>query len=298
MSIDHPQASRRALVLGGGGVAGIAWHVGMLAEFLEQGIELGAADLVIGTSAGSVAASALRFDQIASAYEIQVSPEAPDLPASGASAPALDMTTFRERIAALLEGAEDAQDARARLGAAAVAAAGESGESGDSVLVPMIEAQFPAEAGWPAAPLGVTVVDAITGEFRVLDASSGVPLPRAVAASCSVPLVFPPVDIEGRPHIDGGMRSATNTDVTEGYDTVLVLACGPEDPASPLGPQLDEAVETLRANGSSVLVLTADADALEAFGTNSMAATSRIPSAHAGRRQAHEVAASVREFWG
>ena len=50
----------RAVVLGGGGVAGIAWEVGVLATLLEHGIELNDADLVVGTSAGSVVGTALR----------------------------------------------------------------------------------------------------------------------------------------------------------------------------------------------------------------------------------------------
>src|ERR1700681_4453810 len=44
----------RALVLGGGGVTGIAWETGLLAGLAEAGIDLTSADLVVGTSAGSV----------------------------------------------------------------------------------------------------------------------------------------------------------------------------------------------------------------------------------------------------
>lgn len=294
MSNEQSSSPRRALVLGGGGVAGIAWHIGMMSELVARGADLGAADLVIGTSAGSVAGAVLRFGQVESAYDIQTSSDTPDLPAAGPIAPPLDMSTFRERVMTMIAGARDAQEARARLGTAALAMTAGAGES---ILVPTLEAQFPSALGWPAEPFGVCVVDATTGEFRVLDASSGVELPRAVAASCSVPLVFPPVDIEGRPHVDGGMRSATNADLADGYGKVLILACGPEDPANPLGPQLDEAVTGLRASGSDVLVLSADEVSLRAFGGNSLAASSRIPSAHAGRAQAAGIADEVLAFW-
>nr|WP_286343388.1 patatin-like phospholipase family protein [Frondihabitans sucicola] len=123
-----------------------------------------------------------------------------------------------------------------------------------------------------------------------------------MAASCSVPLVFPPVTIDGRAYVDGGMRSATNADVAAGYDRVLVLACGPEDPASPMGPQLDAAVASLRAGAdgsapSEVLVLTADEVSLAAFGPNSLADSSRVPSAEAGRAQAAGAADAVAAFW-
>ena len=48
-----PPNPTRALVLGGGGVTGIGWEVGLLAGLLDEGIDLRTADTVIGTSAGS-----------------------------------------------------------------------------------------------------------------------------------------------------------------------------------------------------------------------------------------------------
>ena len=43
---------RRALVLSGGGVTGIAWETGLIAGLAGLGIDLAAADVIIGTSAG------------------------------------------------------------------------------------------------------------------------------------------------------------------------------------------------------------------------------------------------------
>ncbi|GAA4684664.1 patatin-like phospholipase family protein [Frondihabitans cladoniiphilus] len=295
MTPESPESPRRAIVLGGGGIAGIAWHLGMLAELLDGGVPLGEADLVIGTSAGSVAGSILRFGQVQLVYSMQATADMPDLPSGDPTVAPVDMATFRDRLVTAIQGATSAEDARARLGRAAV----ESSAGGsESVLVSTLAAQFPALFGWPASALGICVVDATTGEFRVLDKSSGVALSRAVAASCSVPLVFPPVEIDGVPYIDGGARSATNADVVAGFDKVLVLSCGPEDPASPMGPQLDAAVAGLRNSGADVLLLGADADSLAAFGTNSLAPTSRVPSAQAGRRQAAGELDAVRAFWG
>ena len=45
---------RRALVLGGGGITGIAWETGLIAGLAALDIDLAAADVIIGTSAGSV----------------------------------------------------------------------------------------------------------------------------------------------------------------------------------------------------------------------------------------------------
>ncbi len=59
----------RGLVLGGGGVAGIAWETGLLAGVIAAGVDLGAADAVVGTSAGSVVAINLRAGAIDAAYD-------------------------------------------------------------------------------------------------------------------------------------------------------------------------------------------------------------------------------------
>jgi NTE family protein len=57
------------LVLGAGGITGIAWQLGILQELLEQGVDVGTADVVIGTSAGSVAGAiiASKIDLVAAA---------------------------------------------------------------------------------------------------------------------------------------------------------------------------------------------------------------------------------------
>src|SRR5579863_6891165 len=50
-------ASERALVLGGGGSAGNAWLIGVIAGLADAGLDVTGADLIIGTSAGSTAAA-------------------------------------------------------------------------------------------------------------------------------------------------------------------------------------------------------------------------------------------------
>jgi NTE family protein len=302
-------SSRRAIVLGGGGIAGIAWHLGVLSELIEQGVDVGSADLVVGTSAGSVAGAILRFGQVPAVYAAQAAaptptsptpPEAQGESAAGAAVSggaSVDMNDFGQRLAEVVSGAGSPEEARARLGQAAIAAT----EGTESPLIAQLGAQFPALFGWPPAPFAVCVVEAENGAFRIIDSSDGVPLSRAIAARCSVPLVFPPVEIEGVHYIDGGARSATNADVAEGYDRVLVLSCGDEDPRSPMGPQLGEAVAALEDGDggapSAVLVVTADDASRAAFGGNSLDDSSRVPSALAGRAQGASVADEVRSFW-
>ena len=124
----------------------------------------------------------------------------------------------------------------------------------------------------------------------------GVALLDAVAASCAVPLVYPPITIGGRRYIDGGMRSITNADLAAGCDTVLIVAPFPGTPGSPLGPSHEDEVAELRKT-AEVHVVLADEASLQAFGTNPLAPATREPSALAGRAQAAAVVEQLRAFW-
>ncbi|MCS6560339.1 patatin-like phospholipase family protein [Curtobacterium flaccumfaciens] len=286
--VSTPVPGSRALVLGGGGVAGIAWEVGVLVALQEAGVDLDAADLVVGTSAGSVVGAFVRNGAVQQAYDQQHTPA----PTTYQEPAPIDVEAVQQHIGAALQGATGEQDARARLGQAAQQVVG--GQSDDERTVTFGETLPSTE--WPEKPLAVTAVDATDGTFRLLTAADGVPLPRAVAASCSVPFVWTPVTIDGRPHVDGGVRSGTNADAAAGYERVLVIACGPEGP-SPCGPWLDVAVEALRAGGSSVEVVVADSASQQAFGTNSLSLATQAPSAEAGHAQGTAVAEQVAAFW-
>src|ERR1700735_1198031 len=112
----------QALVLGGGGVAGIAWMTGVLAGLADAGQDVTGADLLVGTSAGAAGAAAGRGGAAVDAlFERQVDPA---LQAREISVE-LDMEKFGAEFAALLTGmnsAESAQDAQRRVGAYALAA--------------------------------------------------------------------------------------------------------------------------------------------------------------------------------
>jgi NTE family protein len=158
----------------------------------------------------------------------------------------------------------------------------------------VIESRLPVHE-WPSARLRVTAVDAETGGFVVFDRDAGVSLVDAVAASCAVPGVWPPVTIDGRRWIDGGMRSSANADLAEGYQRVVVLApvSGGFGPIARLGDQ----VAALRAGGAQVSVVTPDRDARRAIGRNMLDPARRAMAARAGHAQAPSVAAEVRDTW-
>src|SRR6266545_6959174 len=70
---------RRALVLGGGGVTGVAWEVGVIAGLAGMGIDLAAADVIIGTSAGSVVGADITSGQEPEMlYQAQLAPPVPE----------------------------------------------------------------------------------------------------------------------------------------------------------------------------------------------------------------------------
>ncbi len=107
---------RRALVLGGGGVTGIAWETGLIAGLAELGIDLAAADVVIGTSAGSVVGADIASGQeLEALYRAQLAPPAPE--------PAARMGWgVIGRLLWVMSTSRDPMRARARIGHWALAA--------------------------------------------------------------------------------------------------------------------------------------------------------------------------------
>jgi NTE family protein len=275
--------NRSALVLGGGGVTGIAWETGLLAGLAEAGIDLTSADLVIGTSAGSVVgAQILSGVSLEDLYATQLADATGEIAASiGAG------VLVRFVIASLWPG--DARNGRARLGHAALKARTVL----ESERREVITRHLP-KTSWPERELLITAVDAETGESRVFDRDNGVPLADAVAASCAVPLVWPPITIDGRRYIDGGIRSIANADLAVDCDRVVVLA--PVTVALRPGGRISSQLASL---GSAVrsIVISPDAESRKAIGNNTLDPAHRAGAARAGRAQAAAVAREVGAIW-
>jgi NTE family protein len=157
----------------------------------------------------------------------------------------------------------------------------------------VIERRLPS-AALPERRLVITSVDAETGELRVFDRDSQVPLPEAVAASCAVPIVWPPITIGGRRYIDGGVRSAANADLASGCDRVVVLA--PITYALRRSSRIGNQLASLGASVRSVVV-SPDAQARKAIGGNVLDPAHRVASARAGHAQSAAVADSVAAVW-
>lgn len=279
----------RALVLGGGGNAGVAWECGIVLGLAEHGIDLGQADLVVGTSAGSIVAMMLRAGWVTREHlETILATDRAGTP----EALSFDAAAFMSLLQNAGAGASDPQEARARLGRQAASLPVSLSEE---AWVAQIAAMLPPD--WPGRPVAITAVNADDGAFVVLSGAQDARVQDAVAASCAVPGVFPPVHLGGRPHMDGGMRSATNANVAAGHDRVLVLACSPEPPDSPFGPTLPQALARIEHDGQA-LVITLDASAVGGDGVNALDPASAAPAFAAGLAQAQATAQAVRSFWG
>jgi NTE family protein len=300
-----------ALVLGGGGAAGQAWQIGVIAGLAEAGLDLTeAADLVVGTSSGSTTAAQVRSGIPAAGLLASVlSPPVQPAGQNREQPPSLPMATVFERMRAIGAAATSAADLRRAMGA--------FGLESDSILGPaaagqrraMVAARLPRHE-WPDRPMIVVAVDAHTGELAAFDRDSGVDLVDAVTASTALPGLTPTHSINGTRYINGGVRSGENADLASGYANVVVLSpfggrnrTPPERGADPAGQfeglrrfpgaDLTSQVEGLRKQGSHVEVITPDAGSRAAMGTNQMDPATRIPAARAGFAQGKQEATRV-----
>jgi NTE family protein len=261
-----------ALVLAGGGVTGIAWETGVLLGLRDGGIDLTAGvDTIIGTSAGSTVGAQLALGtDLEAMYARQLDEN------HGEISPWIDVDLLTE-IFGLMTGGGTSDDAtRREIGRLALGATTVDEATRRAVIAHRIGTDE-----WPAGRLVVTAIDADSGEFVTWDSSSGVSLVDAVASSCAVPGVWPCVTINGRRYYDGGLRNSANAHLAAGHQRVWLLA--------PLTGGASDAVDlevsALRATGSAVRVINADADAIAAMGPNSLDPRFRAAAAEHGRRQ-------------
>jgi NTE family protein len=284
----------RTLVLGGGGLTGIAWEAGMLAGLEDAGVDITAFDRVIGTSAGAYVGACLLRDGsarrvFAAQRAFDPARETPPLRAcTGRLAMLLAGASSRERLAWLQRAGVVPLALRALAIAVAIDGPGvirvfpviaRSRRQGtppkavaralgrlavgcrtpESRWVGYWARGLGREARWPDERLAVTAVDAADGSRIVIDRSTGVSLARAVAASTAISGILPAIDVGGRRCIDGGTGSPTNADLAIGADEVVLLA--PADRGA-----LDQEIARLEVAGAVVTLIRPSAVATEAMG--------------------------------
>ena len=288
--VSSTESARRstAVVLGGGGATGVAWLAGVVHGLFDEGVDLRSADLVVGTSAGSVVGSWLATGIPFEDLEARVLNDTGVLAAEAMSA--IDLMALM-KVFTVWDKLPDATPA-------SLALVGDEAKLARTIGLArfreLIDPELPE--AWPAAAFLATAVDADTGEFVVLSAASGVPLADAVAASICVPGIFPPVPVGGRLLVDGGLRSGTSADLAAGYNTVVVLAPigSRTDGMDPEAGRLAAAeVRALEAAGTTCTLLFPDDNANDMIGINRMDATISGGILAHGRRQGRALASSI-----
>jgi len=287
---------------------GIGWESGLAVGLAKAGVELAGADAVFGTSAGSFVGAQLALGlDVAATVAGLIATRQPVLDAGGGDGGGRDAGAPAERMQALMDAITRAalsdgppEEARQAIGRLAL----ESPTPTEEQFLGF----FSLLAGrrWPEQ-FACTAVEAATGEFILWKAGSGADLHRAVASSCSVPCVFPPVTIDGRRYIDGGMRSALNADIAVGHDRVVVVSVMvlalPEGISNPmfeaLNGQVTDELAKLRSSGSEVEVISPNQEFLEisGWGTALMDLDKAESAYEAGIRQGAEEAARIAALW-
>jgi NTE family protein len=292
---------RRGFVFGAGGVLGVAWTVGALEALAEaRGIDAREADVLVGTSAGSVVSALLgsgvgvdvmgghqRGDSgtlvpsdVEYDYDRDQGGSLPPRPKLTLGSPKLIGSTLRRPWAVTP--------------AAAVSAFLPAGRGSlDSVARAVARVSTPQ---WPAAPrTWIVAMDYDSGRRTVFgrDGSPETPLSEAVRASCSIPGWYQPVRIGARRYVDGGVCSTCSADLLagEGLDEVFVFAPmaayvsdRPKDPIlilerrwrSIVTRRLTREVRKLEAAGTKVTVLTPGVASLRLMGANLMDPRRRV----------------------
>jgi NTE family protein len=292
----------RALVLGGGGSAGNAWEIGVIAGLFDAGLDVTEADLIVGTSAGSTVAAQITSatrpaELLAAILAVAPRPRAGAVGSDGGRVPT-PAANHMEITGAIIAAARDAADMRRRMGAAALETDAASHASAQTQWRLTVAARLPSRL-WPQRRMLITAVDAHTGEPVVFDRESGVDLVDAVAASTSNGFGVPPFRIGDRRYIDGGYRRNENADLAAGYARVLVLSPfgGRSRHPPAFGMHLATQVDELRAGGSRVETIFPDSNSRDAFGANMMDPSTRPPAARAGYDQGKALAGELDEFW-
>jgi NTE family protein len=277
------------LVLGGGGIAGAAWHGAALAALEEVGWDARTADLVVGTSAGAGVAAVVRLgvppsDLVAGALGRPMSPVGEDHAARAGGPIQIPTPPAGRRLPRpaaphlLLRAASDPWRFRPLLAMAALLPAGQvpTDVIGDRI-------RRTHDEPWPDRPTWITAVRLRDGRRVVFGRDVDADLATAVEASSAIPGWFAPVHHDDETYVDGGVHSPTNADLVAGagFDVVVVSSPMSATRAALRGVRfrssrglhaatLAREVAQVRASGTPVLVLQPGPEVVEVVGPTSM----------------------------
>ena len=277
-------------MLAGGGLAGIAWETGVLRGIADESPATANAlldsDVLVGTSAGSTVAA-----QLGSGLGLDALFDRQTAPSSAELKPNVGVEELTELfLTAMMQPNTTKAERLQTIGAVAL--------STETVAEPVrreVIAQRLPSHDWPERVLRISAIDSATGELVMFDRNSGVGLVDAVAASCAVPGVWPPVTIGDRRYMGGGVGSTVNMALAADCDVVVALLPQDRSSPSPFGSGVIEEVDKFRGSAFGVF---ADDESLAAFGANPLDPACRAPSALAGREQGRRVAGDIADLLG
>jgi NTE family protein len=289
------------LVMGGGGLVGIAWELGVLAGLQEAaGLDPTSATVIVGSSAGSVsgAQAALGRDlghlverQLVTASS-QSGPTEARSPASSTTADADQAGSVPQEIfEALMSSVGSIEERAAKIGRMAM----EADVAMEEDAYVQSFRSFVGTDQWPEVDLRVTTAEAETGRSVLWSRHDGIDLVRAVASSCAIPCFFPPVSFRGKHYVDGPRggymaRLATEKDL----DGILFVG-----PNAALPPELARQVELeeLAEEGMPVVMVTGG-DVMAGIGMDLMNPAKRAKAAEAGMADGRQAAVQVKALIG
>lgn len=288
---------RRAIVLGSGGVLGFAWTIGALTALeTEGGFDPRTAQLLVGTSAGSVAAALLAcgvsVDEIRRHHQGMPAPTDPPISFDYGSDGGRALPT-RPRLRPgsprlVFDAVRHPRQSRAAVAIAGALPAGRGTLEPIRQLITGVTGRTGQEALWPTQPrTWIAATDYRSGRRILFGHDRDARLADAVVASSAIPAWYPPVVIDGRPYIDGGAVSNASIDVVAEQDVDEVYVFAPmasidsDRPRSPVS-RVERAirraitrsivadVQVLRARGMRVVLVTPGPDDLAVIGANLM----------------------------
>jgi NTE family protein len=279
------------LVLSGGGPLAVAWECGVAAGLARAGVALGAADFILGTSAGAIVGAQLAAGRDPVAMADAIMAETDGVPPPGAQRHYQHPAVMK--LPDLFALSQTGEAGCIEVGSYAMAASTIETET------PYIERMQLAIGmnAWPRGNLGLVAVSVADGRPEILRRESGATIAAAVAASCCLPGLSPPVTILGRRYMDGGMRSTANADLAAGFGSVLVLCFHlPGRPGERALARIAAQSEALAKTGTRVCVISPDAAGLAAIGPRHLDLIRRPEVARAACAQGSTAADVIGDF--
>lgn len=284
--MNKKEKFNHAIVLGGGGSLAISWELGYLYALSNEGMDIRNVDLVIGTSGGAQSGTGLTsMNSWEEIYDQQIAPKSNEIP------PIQDMNPVFERYQEIENSANTPQEWVKNYGAYAL----EECYFDEHEHINRLQKRIKVN-DWPKN-LMITAVNTQQAERVAFTVKSNVDLYKAMAASGSLPGVWPATTINDEKYCDGGCHSMENADLAQGAKKVLIFATN-----LPVNTpyKLEDAITELENKGSEVKLITPSKEVfakLKELGGNTVDPSIRPEIFEVAKIQGYNDAKKLKQFW-